>query len=213
VSTEPREDSCSRRPRPRKVDVRRQTFAREVSRVYRRTMLRSAALASSVVASMPDRLPQHHPASASRCNTHVKTARCVPRSISRRVRSRSSSGQPSVRAASTKKVRTLSEAAGATSSRARSRILRSSRATTSENTDPGRDWAVPSPRRRRLRTRPRQSRQLQLHPQRPAARRIAVAVELKGCYVVFGTSSSGNSQTLVGLHIPDLINAAAGHID
>jgi hypothetical protein len=41
---------------------------------------------------------------------------------------------------------------------------------------------------------------------------IAVAVELESLDVVFGTSSSSNSETLVGLHILDLINTSAGHI-
>ncbi len=49
-------------------------------------MLRSAAFASSVVASMPTVSPFSKPASATRCNTHVKTASCVPTSIRRRVR-------------------------------------------------------------------------------------------------------------------------------
>jgi hypothetical protein len=49
-------------------------------------MLRNAALASSIVASMPIVVPLTNPASASRCKTHVKTARCVSRSIRRRVR-------------------------------------------------------------------------------------------------------------------------------
>jgi hypothetical protein len=54
--------------------------------VSRRTKLRSAALASSVVASMPTVVPWTRPASASRCNIQVKTASCVSRSIKRRVR-------------------------------------------------------------------------------------------------------------------------------
>ena len=49
-------------------------------------MLRIAAFASSVVASMPTVLPRTSPASASRSNTHVKTDTCVSTSISRRVR-------------------------------------------------------------------------------------------------------------------------------
>ena len=44
------------------------------SPVSRRTMLRSAALASSVVASMPSVRPCASWASASRCSTHVNTA-------------------------------------------------------------------------------------------------------------------------------------------
>ena len=52
----------------------------------RRSMLRIAAFASSVVASMPTVLPRTSPASASRSNTHVKTDTCVSTSISRRVR-------------------------------------------------------------------------------------------------------------------------------
>ena len=56
------------------------------SPVSRRTMLRNAAFASSVVASMATLWPWTNPASATRCKTHVKTARCVSRSIKRRVR-------------------------------------------------------------------------------------------------------------------------------
>ena len=52
----------------------------------RRTMLRSAAFASSVVASIPIVLPLTKPASASRCRIHEKTASCVSRSTRRRVR-------------------------------------------------------------------------------------------------------------------------------
>ena len=57
----------------------------------RRSMLRIAAFASSVVASMPTVLPRTSPASASRSNTHVKTDTCVststqpPRARQRRV--------------------------------------------------------------------------------------------------------------------------------
>ena len=56
------------------------------SPVSRRTMLRIAALASSVVASIPIVYPWTRWASARRCNTHVNTAWCVSRSIRRRVR-------------------------------------------------------------------------------------------------------------------------------
>src|SRR5262249_33926441 len=49
-------------------------------------MLRNAALASSVVASMPMVLPLIKPAVLKDCSTQVKTARCVSRSINRRVR-------------------------------------------------------------------------------------------------------------------------------
>ena len=49
-------------------------------------MLRIAAFASSVVASIAMVLPFRRPASTSRCCTHVKTVRCVSRSIKRRVR-------------------------------------------------------------------------------------------------------------------------------
>jgi hypothetical protein len=48
-------------------------------------MLRSAALASNVVASIPIVFPLTKPASASRRRIHVKTASCVSRSIRRRV--------------------------------------------------------------------------------------------------------------------------------
>jgi hypothetical protein len=51
-------------------------------------MLRRAALASSVVASMPTVFPFTRPASASRCSIQVKTASCVFRSISRRAGNR-----------------------------------------------------------------------------------------------------------------------------
>ncbi len=49
-------------------------------------MLRNAPVASSVVASMPRVLPLTKPASASRCDTHVKTTWCVSKSTRRRVR-------------------------------------------------------------------------------------------------------------------------------
>jgi hypothetical protein len=48
-------------------------------------MLRSAAFASRVVASMPTVLPLTNPASAYRCSIQVNTASCVSRSIKRRV--------------------------------------------------------------------------------------------------------------------------------
>src|SRR4051812_40510768 len=92
-----------------------------VSPVSRRTMLRNAALASSVVASMPIVVPLTSPASANCCRTQVKTARWVSRSISRRVREIVEwSGVGSCRSRS-KKLRTLSESA------ARHAIARSSR--------------------------------------------------------------------------------------
>jgi hypothetical protein len=56
--------------------------------VSRRTIERIAALASSVVASMPIRLPCNKPRSASNDSTHAKTCSCVSRSISLRVRER-----------------------------------------------------------------------------------------------------------------------------
>jgi hypothetical protein len=43
-------------------------------------------LASSVVASTPIVFPLTKPAALRHCSTHVKAARCVSRSISRRVR-------------------------------------------------------------------------------------------------------------------------------
>ena len=49
-------------------------------------MLRNAAFASSVVASIPTVLPRTRPASASCCNTQVNTAWCASRRSSRRVR-------------------------------------------------------------------------------------------------------------------------------
>src|SRR5215471_1236506 len=54
--------------------------------VVRRTIERSAALASRVVASIPICLPLISPASASNPSTHANTSRCVSSSISRRVR-------------------------------------------------------------------------------------------------------------------------------
>jgi hypothetical protein len=53
---------------------------------------------------------------------------------------------------------------------------------------------------------------LQLQPDRPAARQIGVAVELQGADVVVGALAPGNRQAFVGLHVPDLVDAAAGHI-
>ena len=52
----------------------------------RRSMLRIAAFASNVVASMPTVFPRTRPASATRSSTHVNTASCVSTSIRRRVR-------------------------------------------------------------------------------------------------------------------------------
>ena len=52
----------------------RVNHASYASPVSRRTMLRIAALASSVVASIPIVCPSTRWASASRCNTHVNTA-------------------------------------------------------------------------------------------------------------------------------------------
>jgi hypothetical protein len=49
-------------------------------------MLRIAAFASSVVAQIATVFPLSNPASATRSNTHMKTARCVSRAIKRRVR-------------------------------------------------------------------------------------------------------------------------------
>jgi hypothetical protein len=49
-------------------------------------MLRNAALASSVVASMPIVFPFTKPAVPRHCSTQVNTARCVSRAIRRRVR-------------------------------------------------------------------------------------------------------------------------------
>ena len=46
----------------------------------------------------------------------------------------------------------------------------------------------------------------------PGARRIAVAVELKSRHVVVSAHATGNRQALVGLHVLDLVHAAAGHI-
>src|SRR5262249_10417098 len=55
-------------------------------------------------------------------------------------------------------------------------------------------------------------RDLQLEPERPAARRIGVAVELERGHVVCGTDAASNRQTLARLHIPDLILPRAGHV-
>jgi hypothetical protein len=49
-------------------------------------MLRIAAFASSVVASIPIIVPVSGAASTRRCWTQVKTSRCVSTSIRRRVR-------------------------------------------------------------------------------------------------------------------------------
>ena len=56
------------------------------SPVSRRSTLRIAAVASSVVASMPTVFPQTRPDSDSGSNTHVKTASCASTSTRRRVR-------------------------------------------------------------------------------------------------------------------------------
>ena len=52
----------------------------------RRTIDRIAALASSVVASIPTSLPLSNPRWASNPKTHPNTFRCVSKSINRRVR-------------------------------------------------------------------------------------------------------------------------------
>jgi hypothetical protein len=57
-----------------------------VSPVSRRTMLRKAAFASSVVASIASVFPLTSPAIPRHCNTHVNTNRWVSKSINRRVR-------------------------------------------------------------------------------------------------------------------------------
>ena len=61
-------------------------FANRRTPVSRRSMLRIAAFASNVVASLPTVFPRNRPASATRSSTHVKTASCVSSSIRRRVR-------------------------------------------------------------------------------------------------------------------------------
>ena len=48
---------------------------------------------------------------------------------------------------------------------------------------------------------------LQLQPDRPAARQITVAVELKSRHVVGGAHAAGNRQALPRLHVPDLVDA------
>ncbi len=49
-------------------------------------MLRNAAFASSVVASIPIVFPFHQTGRGQHCSTQVNTARCVSSSINRRVR-------------------------------------------------------------------------------------------------------------------------------
>ena len=120
-----------------------------VSPVSRRTMLRIAALASSVVASTATVWPFSKPAAARRSCTQVKTARCAlqrdqpPRPRDRRViRGRRVEAEPDearARPASPRR---------ATRSRARSRALRSSRPAASGSTGPAADSAAPSPARR-----------------------------------------------------------------
>ena len=74
-------------------------------------MLRIAAFASNVVASMPIVFPRTRSASAARSSTHVNTASCVSSSIRRRVRdSVEWSGAASVRS-SPRNDRRLSESA------------------------------------------------------------------------------------------------------
>ena len=53
---------------------------------------------------------------------------------------------------------------------------------------------------------------LQLQPDRPAARQVGVAVELQCADVVVGAHTPGDRQALVSLHVPDLVDAAAGHV-
>src|SRR5437016_10637680 len=53
---------------------------------------------------------------------------------------------------------------------------------------------------------------LQLQPDGPAARQIAVAIELNGADVVVGHRATGDGQALARLDVPDLVDAAAGYI-
>jgi hypothetical protein len=89
----------------------RVSHASYASPVSRRTMLRIAALASSVVASIPIVCPSTRWASASRCNTHVNTAWCVSTSISRRVRDRVEWSGGASCSAKSRNCRMLSESA------------------------------------------------------------------------------------------------------
>src|SRR5262249_39794634 len=53
---------------------------------------------------------------------------------------------------------------------------------------------------------------LQLQPDRPLPRQIIVAIELDGIDIVAGAHAAGDRQTLVGPQVPDLVEAAAGHV-
>ena len=80
-------DLPPRGPCPRGLAVVSSDFqSSEVALLAPNGTVRSAAFASSVVASMPTVLPLTRPASASRCSSQVKTDSCVSRSINRRVR-------------------------------------------------------------------------------------------------------------------------------
>src|SRR5207245_10068807 len=81
---------------PRQVGTRRRPNARRLGKIRQKLLVALAAVSpydaaqrrvrSSVVASTPIVLPFTKPAVLRHCNTQVKTARCVSRSIKRRVR-------------------------------------------------------------------------------------------------------------------------------
>jgi hypothetical protein len=74
-------------------------------------MLRIAAFASRVVASIPTVFPCNRFASTNRCWTHVKTVRCVSTSINRRVREIVEWSGDAASSPRPRKLRTASESA------------------------------------------------------------------------------------------------------
>src|SRR5712671_2771883 len=133
-------------------------------------MLRSAAFASSVVASTATVLPLSNPAAASRCCTHVKTARWLSRSMARRVRESSNDQAAARPPAAAESCVPPTSRSRARQSHVPSRSLQSSRPAATGSNDRARGSAVPSPVRRTWRTGLRQTDRSR---RRPAAHSAA----------------------------------------
>ena len=99
-------------------------------------MLRIAAFASSVVASIPIVAPLSTPDATRRCCTQVNTARCVSTSISRRVREIVEWSGTSSSTAMPKKRRIASESAARQAMPRSESMLQSTPPTTRESRCP-----------------------------------------------------------------------------
>ena len=129
------------------------------SPVSRRSMLRIAAFASSVVASMPTVFPRTRPAADSRSRTHVNTASWVSTSIRHACATASSDPAPPPSIPGPGTTADSANRPPATQSPAPKTGPRSSRSTASGNTAQDADSAGPSaPRRRPSTTLPRTRR-------------------------------------------------------